>query len=80
VSREEKEFVANGEVSEPDLATLLERLAELSTCPDEARQEAIVCLLSGSEGWREAADRLSGAFAAARLGRPGPAHAHEIEQ
>ena len=43
-----------------------ELLAALSISPDggvEARQAAIACFLSSSEGWRDARDTLQGAFA-----------------
>ena len=43
-----------------------ELLAALSISPAgsaEARQAAIACFLSSSEGWRDARDTLQGAFA-----------------
>ena len=57
--------------SEEDLSSVLLLLTPATTASGPDRQEAIICLLNGSEGWREASRRLGGAFAeepgAARL-------------
>jgi len=70
LARHEREFEAASETSlaTTELLRALER-GDLAAARD--RQAAIACLLSASEGWREAVDRLGGAFAddatAARL-------------
>jgi hypothetical protein len=69
LARHEGEFEAAAETS-LDLRELLEALAGAASAGDRARQDAIATCLSASEGWRDAAEQLSGAFAkaAARSG------------
>ena len=69
MARHEGDFQAASETS-LDLGELLEAIAGAAFADDRARQEAIACYLSASEGWRDAAQRLRGAFAdaAARSG------------
>ncbi len=45
------------------LNELLELLNASGAGDLQARQDAIACFLSASEGWRDAAKRLDGAFA-----------------
>jgi hypothetical protein len=45
-----------------DVDELLSALSGTSGTSRRARQEAIACFLSASEGWRDARDRLKGAF------------------
>ena len=46
-----------------DVDELLSALSGRSGASRKERQEAIACFLSGSEGWRDARDRLNGTFA-----------------
>jgi len=50
------------------LNELLELLGESGDADERTRHDAIACYLSGSEGWREAVQRLGGAFADERAG------------
>jgi hypothetical protein len=71
LSRFEGRFQADGQVGDPEVATLLGRLHEVSQAASAAeRQEAIVCLLSASDGWRRASKRLRGTFARPITGDP----------
>jgi hypothetical protein len=47
-----------------NLDELLALLGDAKAESGRARQEAIACYLSASEGWSEAVQRLGGAFAA----------------
>jgi hypothetical protein len=62
LARHEGEFEAAAETS-LELEELLRALESAESAADRDRQAAIACLLSASEGWREAVDRLGGAFA-----------------
>jgi len=62
LARHEGEFQAAAETS-LELDELLRALQSAESAADRDRQAAIACLLSASEGWREAVVRLSGAFA-----------------
>ena len=62
MARHEGEFEAAAETS-LEMGELLRALARADSAAARERQEAIACLLSASEGWRDAAVRLSGAFA-----------------
>ena len=66
LARHEREFEAAAEAS-LDLAELLGALGGPRSPSVGNRREAIARCLSASEGWRDAAARLGGAFAA--LGR-----------
>ena len=61
MARHEGEFEAAAETS-LDMGELIRALASPRTA-DPERQAAIACLLSASEGWRDAIERLGGAFA-----------------
>jgi len=45
------------------MAELLRALGRDETAANRERQAAIACLLSASEGWRDAVGQLGGAFA-----------------
>ena len=62
MARHEGEFEAAAETS-LEMGELLRALARNESASDRERQAAIACLLSASEGWREAVERLGGAFA-----------------
>ena len=62
MARHEGEFEAAAETS-LEMGELLRALARTESVADRERQAAIACLLSASEGWRAAAQRLGGAFA-----------------
>ena len=62
MARHEGEFEAAAETS-LEMEELLRALASADSASERERQEAIACLLSASEGWRQAAERLRGAFA-----------------
>ena len=62
MARHEGEFEAAAETS-LEMGELLRALARTESAADRERQAAIACLLSASEGWRDAVDRLGGAFA-----------------
>jgi hypothetical protein len=62
LARHEGEFEAAAETS-LEMGELLRVLAHAESASLRERQQAIACLLSASEGWREAAERLRGAFA-----------------
>jgi hypothetical protein len=62
LARHEGEFEAAAETS-LELEELLRALESAESAADRDRQAAIACLLSAREGWREAVDRLGGAFA-----------------
>jgi hypothetical protein len=47
------------------LGELLALLSDNGEVDDRARQDAIACYLSGSEGWHQAGRELGGAFAEA---------------
>lgn len=67
MARHEGDFRASA--GEPlSLNELLELLNASGEGDYRARQDAIACYLSASEGWREAVKRLGGAFAE---GEPG---------
>ena len=62
MARHEGEFEAAAETS-LEMGELLQALRRADSAAARERQEAIACLLSASEGWRDAAERLNGAFA-----------------
>ncbi len=62
MARHEGEFEAAAETS-LEMQELLRALQGADSASERERQAAIACLLSASEGWREAAERLRGAFA-----------------
>ena len=62
MARHEGDFQAAAETS-LDMGELLRALERADSAAARERQEAIACLLSASEGWRDAAERLRGAFA-----------------
>jgi len=62
LARHEGEFKAAAETS-LEMGELLRALARADSAAAKDRQAAIACLLSASEGWRDAAERLRGAFA-----------------
>jgi len=62
LARHEGEFEAAAETS-LEMGELLRALSRSDSAAERERQAAIACLLSASEGWRDAADRLGGAFA-----------------
>ena len=63
LARHEGEFEAAGEAS-LDVRELLGALRQPAAAKAGNRSEAIANCLSGAEGWRDAATRLGGAFAA----------------
>ena len=62
MARHEGEFEAAAETS-LEMGELLRALQSAESANDRERQAAIACLLSASEGWRDACRRLGGAFA-----------------
>jgi hypothetical protein len=46
-----------------DVDELLSALSSTANRAEQERQDAIACFLSASEGWKDAKDRLKGAFA-----------------
>jgi hypothetical protein len=62
LARHEGEFEAAAETS-LEMAELLRALTRTDSASDRERHAAIACLLSASEGWRDAVGRLGGAFA-----------------
>ena len=48
-----------------DVDELLSALSSTANRAEQERQDAIACFLSASEGWKDAKDRLKGAFASA---------------
>jgi hypothetical protein len=62
LARHEGEFEAAAETS-LEMEELLRALRSADSASDRERQAAIACLLSASEGWRDAVERLRGAFA-----------------
>ena len=62
MARHEGEFEAVAETS-LEMGELLRALGRAESVADRERQAAIACLLSASEGWREAVEQLGGAFA-----------------
>ena len=62
MARHEADFKAAAETS-LEMEELLRALQSAESASDRERQAAIACLLSASEGWREAVGRLGGAFA-----------------
>ena len=62
MARHEGDFEAAAETS-LEMEELLRALARADSASDRERQAAIACLLSASEGWREAVKQLRGAFA-----------------
>jgi hypothetical protein len=69
LSRYEGKFQGEAAVS-LDVSLLLAELAgQQSQLNDRDRQAAIACYLSASEGWRNASQRLGGAFAGRTFAR-----------
>ena len=62
MARHEGEFEAAAETS-LEMAELLRALGEVDSAADRERRATIACLLSASEGWRDAVEQLGGAFA-----------------
>ena len=62
MARHEGDFKAAAETS-LEMGELLRALARADSATARDRQAAIACLLSASEGWQEAVERLGGAFA-----------------
>jgi hypothetical protein len=62
LARHEGEFEAAAETS-LEMEELLRSLRRADSASERERQAAIACLLSASEGWRDAVERLGGAFA-----------------
>jgi len=62
LARHEGDFKASAETS-LEMGELLRALARADSAEARERHAAIACLLSASEGWREAIGRLGGAFA-----------------
>ena len=62
MARHEGEFEAAAETS-LEMAELLRALTRTDSASDRERHAAIACLLSASEGWRDAVEQLGGAFA-----------------
>ena len=62
MARHEGEFEAAAETS-LEMEDLLRALRRDGSASNRDRQAAIACLLSASEGWRDAVERLRGAFA-----------------
>ncbi|HMI40164.1 MAG TPA: hypothetical protein VK485_02890 [Sphingomicrobium sp.] len=69
MSRYEGKFQGEAAVS-LDVSLLLAELAgQQAQLSDRDRQAAIACYLSASEGWRNASQRLGGAFAGRAFAR-----------
>ena len=64
MAKHEGEFEAAAETS-LESGELLRALRRADLASDRERQALVACLLSASEGWRNAARRLGGAFAEA---------------
>jgi hypothetical protein len=62
LARHEGEFEAAAETS-LEMGELLRALRRTESAAVRERQQAMACLLSASEGWRDAVERLNGAFA-----------------
>ena len=62
MARHEGEFEAAAETS-LEMGELLRALRRTESAAARERQQAMACLLSASEGWRDAVERLNGAFA-----------------
>ena len=62
MARHEGDFEAAAETS-LEMGELLRALGRTDSAADRERQAAIACLLSASEGWRDAVEQLGGAFA-----------------
>ena len=62
MARHEGELRAAAETS-LEMGELIRALSRGESVQGRERQAAIACLLSASEGWRDAAERLGGAFA-----------------
>ena len=62
MARHEGDFRVGAEAT-LSLDELLDLLAEVGEEGRRAREDAIACYLSGSDGWREAVKFLRGAFA-----------------
>ena len=67
MARHERDFRIDADVP-LSLHELLALLGDGAHADDQARQNAIACYLSGSEGWREAMKMLGGTFAEAETG------------
>lgn len=62
MARHEGDFKGAAETS-LEMGELLKALSRADSAAAKDRKAAIACLLSASEGWRDAAERLRGAFA-----------------
>lgn len=62
MARHEGEFKAAAETS-LEMGELLRALSRAESAHDRERQALVARLLSASDGWRDAAERLGGAFA-----------------
>ncbi len=67
MARHEGDFRIDAEAP-LSLDELLALLGSAAHADDRARQDAIACYLSGSEGWRDAMKMLGGAFAGETAG------------
>jgi hypothetical protein len=67
LARHENQFDAGAEAP-LSMEELLALLGPGSSADKHSREEAIACVLSGSEGWREAMRSLGGAFAGEEAG------------
>ena len=63
MARHDGSLQADREATDADMRLLLASLDGRPTTSAEERQAAIVCLLSASDGWRDASGRAGGAFA-----------------
>jgi hypothetical protein len=63
LARHDGRLRADEEMADADVRRLLSPLSPNHTATPEDRQAAIVCLLSASEGWRDASGLAGGAFA-----------------
>ena len=62
MARYDGKLLADGEASAADVRLILASRSRLPVSASE-RYDALVCLLSASEGWRDACSRAGGAFA-----------------
>ena len=70
MARHENDFAAGAEAP-LSMEELLTMLGTGSPADQRSREEAIACVLSGGEGWRDAVLLLGGAFAGDEAGLKG---------
>ena len=63
LARYDGRLQADDQLADADVRRLMSALGPAQTVGAEERQAAIVCLLSASEGWRDASGLAGGAFA-----------------